>query len=199
VCNADKRGDIAMKIEQRVHLDGGLVLPEFGPREHRQAQIDGCRVQRVQACIQVDADRIAGIQRPGDGDKDLRKIREDPPVAQLIGVRQRRARHLTPKSHVVEFAADRLEARLNVTQAFAISELSEAHCQKLVPTGKALLLIITAIPAYTLLKLILGKILYELRENRLAKIHPLLSAITRGGHSSQCKRFHFRKTSNRKI
>src|ERR1039457_4225061 len=49
-----------------------------------------------------------------------------------------RARHLASKSHVVEFAADRVETRFDVTQAFAVCELSEAHCQKLVPTGKAL-------------------------------------------------------------
>jgi len=78
---------------------------------------------------------------------------------------------------VVEFAADRAEARLNITQAFAVSELSEAHSQKLVPTGKALLLMITVIPTYTLLKLVPGKMLHELRENSLAKVHSSLSAI----------------------
>ena len=47
--NADKRGDVAMQIQQRVHFDGGLVLPEFGPREQRKTQIDGGRVQ----CVKV--------------------------------------------------------------------------------------------------------------------------------------------------
>jgi hypothetical protein len=81
---------------------------------------------------------------------------------------------------VVEFAAYRREARLDIAQAFSISQLGEGHCQKLVPTGKALLLIITVIPAYTLLKLVTRKILHELRENSLAKVHPSLSAITAG-------------------
>jgi hypothetical protein len=78
---------------------------------------------------------------------------------------------------VVKFAADRAEARLNITQAFAVSELSEAHRQKLVPTGKALLLMITVIPTYTLLKLVPGKMLHELKENSLAKVHSSLSTI----------------------
>jgi hypothetical protein len=39
--NADKRGDIAVKIEQGVQLDGGLVLAKSGPGEQRQAQVDG--------------------------------------------------------------------------------------------------------------------------------------------------------------
>ena len=33
VGNADKRGNIAMQVQQRVHFDGGLVLAELGPRE----------------------------------------------------------------------------------------------------------------------------------------------------------------------
>jgi hypothetical protein len=39
------------------------------------------------------------------------------------------------------------------------------------------LLVITVIPAYTLLKLVTRKILHELRENSLAKVHSSLSAI----------------------
>ena len=66
VGNADKRGDIAMQVEQCVHLDGGLVLAEFGPREQRQAQIDGGRIQRVEALVQIDADRIVGYLNPPD-------------------------------------------------------------------------------------------------------------------------------------
>jgi hypothetical protein len=31
--NADKRGDITMKIQQRMHLDRSLALAKSGPRE----------------------------------------------------------------------------------------------------------------------------------------------------------------------
>lgn len=163
-----------------MQFDGSLVPPEVSPWEQRKTQVDGGGVQRVQACIQIDADRIARVQRPGDGDQDLRKIREDPPIARFVGIRQSRARHLASKPHVVEFAAHRVQARLNVAKAFAVSELSEAHRQKLVPAGKALLLMIAVIPAYTLLELVPWKVLHELRENSLAKVHPSLSAIAAG-------------------
>ena len=33
VGDADKRGDVAMQIQQGVHLDGGFALAELGPRE----------------------------------------------------------------------------------------------------------------------------------------------------------------------
>jgi len=44
VGNADKRGDVAMQIQQRVHFDGGLVLAKLGPGEQREAQVDGGRI-----------------------------------------------------------------------------------------------------------------------------------------------------------
>src|SRR5207253_1387449 len=90
--------------------------------------------------LEIQVAAVDDVQRPGDGDQGLCKIREDPPIAQLVGVRQSRACDLTPKSHVVQLAPDRGQARLNIAQTFAISKLSEAHRQKLVPTGKALLL-----------------------------------------------------------
>ena len=48
VGDADKRWDIAVQVQQRVHLDGGLGR-EMRPREQRQAQVDGGGVQRIEA------------------------------------------------------------------------------------------------------------------------------------------------------
>jgi len=45
--NADERGDVAVQVQQGVHLDGGFVLSEFGPGKQRKTQVDGGRVQRV--------------------------------------------------------------------------------------------------------------------------------------------------------
>ena len=49
--NADKRGDVAPQVQQRVHLHGGLVPAELGPGEQRKAQVDGGRVQSVETLI----------------------------------------------------------------------------------------------------------------------------------------------------
>ena len=105
VRNANKRWDIAMQVKQSVEFDGGLLLAEVGPREQRKTQVDGGGVQRIQACIQIDADRIARVQRPCCGNQDLRKICEDPPMTRLIGIGQSGARNLTSKSHVIELAS----------------------------------------------------------------------------------------------
>ena len=130
-------GDIAVQVQQRVHLDGGFVLPEFGPRKQRKAQIDGGGVQGIQALVQIDANRIVGVQRPCDGDRDLREIRENPPIVGLVGVGQRRARYLAAQPHVVEFARHRPQARLDIAQALTVSQLRKGHCQILVQTREA--------------------------------------------------------------
>jgi len=59
--NANKRRDVAVQVQQRMHLDGAFVLAEFRPGEKGQAQVDGGRVQRVQTLIQVHAHRIGGV------------------------------------------------------------------------------------------------------------------------------------------
>ena len=68
VGNADKRGDIAMQVQQRMHLHRGFVLAKLGPGKQRKAKIDGGRIQSVQTLIQIHADGIVGIQRPCDRD-----------------------------------------------------------------------------------------------------------------------------------
>ena len=47
--DADKRGNVAVQIQQGVHLDGGLALAKLRPRKQRQAQVDGSGVQRIRA------------------------------------------------------------------------------------------------------------------------------------------------------
>ena len=93
--------DIAVQIQQGVHFDGTLVLAEFGPRKQGQAQIDGGRIQSVQALVEFDADWILGVEWPRDADQDLCEVCEDPPISILVGVGQSGAGHLTAEAHVV--------------------------------------------------------------------------------------------------
>src|ERR1022692_1959496 len=75
VGNANKGGDIAVQVQQGVHLHGGLVLPEFRPRKKCQAQVDGGRVQSIQALVEVHAERLVGVERPRDFNQDMGQTR----------------------------------------------------------------------------------------------------------------------------
>src|SRR5438477_3285114 len=85
--NADKRGDISVQIQQRMHLHCRLVLTKLGPRKEREAKIDGGGVQSIQTLVQIDIDRIARIERARDSNQDLRKV-IDSPVACCVCVSQ---------------------------------------------------------------------------------------------------------------
>src|SRR5450755_4738835 len=104
----------------------------------------------------------------------LREIGEDAPVVSFIGVRQGRAGNPTTESHVVELAAHRSQARLNVAETLAVSELREGHRQILIPARQTSVVLIAVIASHTLLELEVGEMSDQLRENGSADIHPPL-------------------------
>src|SRR5450759_4720910 len=117
------------------------------------------------ALVQIDANRIVGIQRSCDGDQDLREICENPPIMALVGVGQRRARYLAAQPHVVELAGYRPQARFDIAQALAVSQLRKGHCQILVQTREASQVRVAAIAGHALLELVFGQVLHELGED----------------------------------
>jgi hypothetical protein len=75
---------------------------------------------------------------------------------------------------VVELAAHRSQARLDVAEALAVSELSEGHRQILIPARQTSVVLIAVIASHTLLELDVGEMSDQLRENGSAGIHPPL-------------------------
>jgi hypothetical protein len=72
---------------------------------------------------------------------------------------------------VVEFTAHRPQAHLYGAETLAVSELSEGHCQILIPARQTSVIAIPVIAAYTLLELDVGQISDQLREDCSAGIH----------------------------
>ena len=159
-----------------MHLDGGLVLAELGPREQRQAQVDGRGIQRVESVIQCQAEWIFGVKQSRYPDQIMCEVAEDAPVVCLVSIGQRGPRHLAAKAEMIQLSLHRPQARFDIPQAFAVSELSEGHCQILIPTREAPVMVITVVTGYTFLKLLVGKMRDQFGEHEAASIHsPLLS------------------------
>ena len=53
VRDVDEARDAAPQIEQRVHLHRRLGGAKVRPRKHRQAQVDGGRIQRIDGVGQI--------------------------------------------------------------------------------------------------------------------------------------------------
>src|ERR1022692_3683190 len=174
VGNANKGGDIAVQVQQGVHLHGGLVLPEFRPRKKCQAQVDGGRVQSIQALVEVHAERLVGVERPRDFNQDMGKLGEDAPVACFVGVGQSAARHRAAKPQVIEFPGHGSEAGFDVPQALAVSQLREGHRQVLIPVRKLPRLRMIVVTGHSFLKLLVREMGDQLWENEPAGVHPSL-------------------------
>jgi hypothetical protein len=177
--NTDECGNVAVQVEERMHLDRAFVLAEPGPWKQRKAQVNGGRVQRIQALVQFDADRIGDVKRPREVNQNLSEIGEDAPVMRVVSIGQGGARHLPVKAHVIELASERSQACLYVAQAIPVSKLGKAHRQVLIPTREASRSGISAVPSHATTKFAIGQKAQQLREDGSALVHALLSARPR--------------------
>ena len=91
VRDVDEARDAAAQVQERVQLHGRLGGPEMRPREDRQAEIDGRRIERIDGVGELQAKLLAGIGLPRLRDQPVRQLGIDAPVAQLVGVGQGRS------------------------------------------------------------------------------------------------------------
>jgi hypothetical protein len=82
---------------------------------------------------------MGSATRTSDADQNLRKVGNDPPIVDFIGIGERRTRHFTAESHVVQLATHRSQASLDFAQTFPVPQLSEDHRQVLITASEAAL------------------------------------------------------------
>jgi hypothetical protein len=81
-----ERRKVASQVPKRVQLDGHLGRAKWGPRKHRQVQVDGAGIQRVSRVFQIDAKQLPGMQTTGDSNEHLGKLGIETPVAHFVGI-----------------------------------------------------------------------------------------------------------------
>ena len=132
----DQLRNAASQIHQGVKFDRSFALAELSPGEKRQTEIDGGCVEGINGLLQLDAEAFLGIETAGLGDQDLGEVGVYFPIADLVGMSQGIARDFSPKAHGIEFLLVAPEAGLDVSEAFAITELGKSHTEELIPAGK---------------------------------------------------------------
>ena len=108
-------------------LTADLVERNSRPWKHRQAQVDGGRVQRVDGVVELQPQVLVAIQGASDANHGLRERGVDAPVPAPIGVGERVARHPTTDTHVIELVLMSAQTRFDIAQALAEGELRECH------------------------------------------------------------------------
>lgn len=138
------------------------------PRKDREAQIDGCRVQRIGGLLQFHGKAVGFVECPGRLDQVCCEVGVNAPIAGFVGIGQRALGNMTAYAQVVEFGLMGAQAGFDVAQALAVSQLRESHAEKLVEMRKSLGRIFGRIPLYAAAKCVKGQVRHELREYQLA-------------------------------
>jgi len=116
----DKGRDGSAQIDQGVQLNGSLGSAKFGPWKQLQAEVDGCRVQRIDGLRQISDSGVLGVQFPCFGDQHLCEVSEDPPVPALIGIHESCSANGTTNPQMVQLRGHGSQARFDVPQTFTM-------------------------------------------------------------------------------
>jgi hypothetical protein len=172
VGDVNEAGDVAAQIEQGVQLDGSLGRAKRRPGEHRQAQVDGGGIERVDRRIQIECEGLAGIQRTRHANQVLRKVGVNLPRTRGVRVGQCVARNrLAAKPHVVQPTGLRTQVDFDIAQGFSVGQLSEGHGKELVQTGEVFDLVFAPVIGHTAAKRAQWQVEHKLRKYELALVH----------------------------
>ena len=172
VADMNESGDGAAQVQQGVQFDSRFVRAKRCPWINRQAQVYRRGIAGVDGCIQVDRQRILGIQGSRHGNQVLREVGVDLPRPGCIGIGQGVARNgLGAQPHVIQPLGLGTQIDLDVAQRLAVGQLGESHGQELVHAGEILDLVIAAVSGHASTKSTQWQERHELRENKLALVH----------------------------
>ena len=135
--------NLRFNVIQRVHLDSAFVLAEFGPPEHVKTQVNGSRIKGVDVAIEVK--NLGRSLLTCQLDHVKCEVLEDAIVTILVRFREIAARHAFPHSEMVKLAMVGLKSHNQVTQSITITQLTEHHCEQLIPASGALYISVSVI------------------------------------------------------
>ena len=171
VADVEKRWDITAQIEQGMQFDGGLGRAEWCPRKHRQTQVDGGGIQRVDRTGEIGAEGLVGIKAARRADQMLREVGIDAPVARGIRMGQGIACNEATDAEMIELGALRAKTCFDVAQAFAIGQLRESHAQVLIEAREAFDLVLALVASNASPESGERQVLHDLSENEFAMVH----------------------------
>jgi hypothetical protein len=167
----DEAGDIAAQIEERVQLDGGLGLAEARLWKHRQTQVDGAGVQRVDGIVQFHRKAVLRIERSRGVDQAQCEVLVDPPVPLLVGIGQSTALNAAANPQVIELGRVGPQAGFDVAQALPERQLRERHAQELIEVGNAECWIPAGVLGNSASERMQRHMIHQLGEHQLPRMH----------------------------
>ena len=171
----DDGGKVALKGQQGVQFDGGLVPAERSPRKECEAEVNGGGVQRISRRLEFKAKGFIGVERRGLLDEHLGEVGEDTPVPLFIGHRQRVAGGGLADAGVIEFRAEGRQTGFDVAQTFAPRQLGECQHEELFVSGQLADAEVALVTGDTLVEFVFGQEVEELGEDGATFVHKVKS------------------------
>ena len=97
----DKRENQSAQIEKGMESDGRFGAAENSPREKRQTQVDGGRIEGIDRVFEFESQIFAGVKRAGLSDEDLGEVGIDAPIAGFVGMGQVVSGYAPSKAHMI--------------------------------------------------------------------------------------------------
>ena len=169
--NVDKTGDAATEIKECVQFDSRFTTPKLCPGKEREAEVDGGGVECVDGFVQCESERLVDVEGAGLGNQDLGEVVKDSPVVNTVGVGQGASRDRPSEAGVVAFTTDGVQARDDVTQAFAKGQLGESQGEELIAAREAAGSAMTAVTSNASIEIVPRKVVHELSKHQLTSEH----------------------------
>src|SRR3989304_4591350 len=79
---------------------------------------------------------------------------------------------------MVEFAGHRSQARFDISQALAVSQLRKRHCEILVQAREASQVRVATIAGHALLEFVCGQVVHDLGKDGASEVHTSLCSLS---------------------
>lgn len=199
VGDVHERWNVASKIDSRVQFHSRFGGAKRRPREDRQTQIDGARIEGVDRLVQIQSKGLSRVERTRHADEVLGEVAVDLPRAHGVRVGQGVARDgVAAKAHVIQLVRVGAQIDLDVSQRFAPRQLGKGHRQELVETTEVLNLVVAPMRIDATSKSAQWQMRHELCKNELALMHKSLRRLRAQSPQSgaRCSNRHQTKMLN---
>ena len=169
----DIGGHVIVVVQQHVHFDPALGAAKASPREQRQAQGDGRRVQAQQLVLEAElrlalTDILPAAQAIGQVPEQRL---EQGGRTMGVGVGKRRALRRPADADVHQFADATGQAMADLPQRVRPSQMAEQHGHQLRPAREAFRPVLGPVLAYQLIECIARHLPQQLTEQTRLPYH----------------------------
>src|SRR4029079_5041949 len=165
------RGQMRVQFQLSMDLQSRPQGVEACPGINRQTEIDDAGVQCINGLVQIQNQRLVGVELSCLPNQPLGQICKDAPVANRQGIGERAAADRAAQPQMIELIGACVQTRFDVAQTFPPGQLGKNQADELLPAGEMFDLVGAAIALNAAMKLFAMDQAQELGQDVLTGVH----------------------------